>query len=383
MNVRFILSSPHAEKSPVRVVVTQRGKVYRRATGVTVRSKGWNGKRQVPEERAAAARLRDIRLELTARLDDLATGEEVTAALDAVFGAVETRKPAGMWEWLEGWALRPCQSMRYRRLAVRVAKDLMSGDGDSFADIDAAWARRLGERMDAAGYSMNYKASVTARLRTGLKAAYDEGAAENAVHGCLKMKWRTADSTYLTAAEVETLWAAELKGRDADARDLFCVGIYTAARFQSYSELTEANTHDGLIEFVQPKTGGRVFVPLSPRVAEVMARHGGRVPKMSQQELNRRMKEICRGLGFDTAVDVTLNEGGHTVITRKRKWEMVSSHTARRTGATLLYLSGVPTRQCMMITGHTTEENFRKYIRITAEENARMLADNPFFRPSD
>ncbi len=30
------------------------------------------------------------------------------------------------------------------------------------------------------------------------------------------------------------------------------------------------------------------------------------------------------------------------------------SGTARRTGATLLYLSGVPTRrQCMMLTGHT------------------------------
>lgn len=62
------------------------------------------------------------------------------------------------------------------------------------------------------------------------------------------------------------------------------------------------------------------------------------------------------------------------------KWEMVSAHTMRRTGAIMLYLSGEPTRQCMILTGHTTEENFLKYIRVTKEENARMLADNPFFK---
>lgn len=62
------------------------------------------------------------------------------------------------------------------------------------------------------------------------------------------------------------------------------------------------------------------------------------------------------------------------------KWEIVSTHTARRTEATRLYLSGVLMRQCIMLTGHTAEENFRKYIRITKEENARMLDDNPFFK---
>lgn len=48
--------------------------------------------------------------------------------------------------------------------------------------------------------------------------------------------------------------------------------------------------------------------------------------------------------------------------------------------AALLYLSDVPLRQCMMLTSHTTEANFRRYIMVTKEENARLLADNPLFR---
>ena len=44
----------------------------------------------------------------------------------------------------------------------------------------------------------------------------------------------------------------------------------------SEEKVNEDNIHDGLIEFVQPKTGGRVFLPVSPRVSDVLSRYGGR-----------------------------------------------------------------------------------------------------------
>jgi Phage integrase family. len=58
---------------------------------------------------------------------------------------------------------------------------------------------------------------------------------------------------------------------------------------------------------------------------------------------------------------------------------LVASHTARRTGATLMYLQGIPTIAIMMITGHKSESSFRKYIKVTLEENAKMLANVKFF----
>lgn len=368
----------------MRLVISHRGRVYRRSVGVTVRTAGWNARRQAPSELAAARRLREVRSALEELLDPLSSEEDVRRALDGVLGPARGAQAgpsgAGMWEWLEAWASRPCAAARYRRLAVARAREAMAGDGGEWGGVDGRWARRLDSRLDAAGLSQNYKASVVARLRTGLKAAYDEGATSSQGFRELRPRWRTADSSYLTREEVDRLWAAPLEGRDADARDLFALGVHTAARFCDYSRLTSGNVRGGTLEFVQAKTGGRVVLPLSPRVAAVLARHGGAAPRMAAQELNRRIKLICRDLGIDTPMDVTERRGGRTVVTRRPKWETVTAHTARRTGATLLYLSGVPLRQCMMLTGHTTEENFRKYIRVTKEENARLLADNPLFR---
>lgn len=382
MTINFNLVSPGAARSPVRLVISHRGRVYRRSVGLTVGTARWSARRQTSGELAADRRLAEIRSALEERLDALSTDAQVRAAVDEVLGPrAGSPVPAGdMWGWLAAWAARPLPTRRFRTRAVEVARGLMASDGGGWECVGRVWAHRLDERLDAAGYSQNYKASVTARLRTGMKAAYDSGVTECEGFRELRPRWRTADSSYLTREEVDRLWDAPLEGRDADARDLFALGVHTAARFCDYSRLTSDNVRGGTLEFVQSKTGGRVVLPLSPRVAAVLARHGGAAPRMTAQELNRRIKDICRGLGMDEPLDVTERRGGRTVVTRRPKWETVTAHTARRTGATLLYLSGVPLRQCMMLTGHTTEANFRKYIRVTKEENARLLADNPLFR---
>ena len=44
-----------------------------------------------------------------------------------------------------------------------------------------------------------------------------------------------------------------------------------------------------------------------------------------------------------------------------------------------MYLAGIPAQSIMKITGHTTEASFMKYLRITKEQNEKLLADNDFF----
>jgi len=71
--------------------------------------------------------------------------------------------------------------------------------------------------------------------------------------------------------------------------------------------------------------------------------------------------------------------GLKVVRKRMKKYELVSSHTARRSAATNMYLSGIPTARIMLLTGHTTEQSFFRYIRIEKEENANILAESIFF----
>ena len=164
------------------------------------------------------------------------------------------------------------------------------------------------------------------------------------------------------------------------ARDLFIIGVYSAARWEDYSRFTMANITDGKLSYSQLKTGTTVIVPASPKLVKCLERNGGASPKLSQQKYNEAIKVVCEKIGMTAPVHFSISKGAGREHRVKRRCDMVSSHTARRTGATLLYKSGVPIKQCMLITGHKTESTFLGYIRITKEENAALLADNPFFK---
>lgn len=63
-----------------------------------------------------------------------------------------------------------------------------------------------------------------------------------------------------------------------------------------------------------------------------------------------------------------------------QKFELITSHTARRTGATLMVLGRIPTAAIMKLTGHKSESSFWKYIKSSDEENAIMLQDYDYFK---
>lgn len=257
----------------------------------------------------------------------------------------------------------------------------MMGDGYDWEDIDGAWYFRLVGEMQRRGYSLNYQGTFIKIIKAMMNEALTLKLHTNTDFHAFKKMQETADSIYLTQEEVDAIWELDLSlSEERKARDLFIVGVYTAARFSDYSRLTTADIHGGLIRFVQNKTAGAVVIPASPRVLAVMKRNGGgRVPHLSQQKLNENIKRVCRKAGITELVKKTRSVGAKHVTETFCKCDMVTSHTARRTGATLLYMSGVPLKQCMMITGHTTEGSFMRYIRVSKEENAEKLASNPFF----
>ena len=86
-------------------------------------------------------------------------------------------------------------------------------------------------------------------------------------------------------------------------------------------------------------------------------------------------------MGFNDKVTFTRTVGHNVVTETYEMWEIISSHTARRSAATNMYNSGrMKTLQIMLITGHTTEKNFFRYIKIGREENAKNISTDLFFR---
>lgn len=173
-----------------------------------------------------------------------------------------------------------------------------------------------------------------------------------------------------------------LTKRQEKIRDLFVVGCLTGMRYSDYSTLTSENIQGDIIVKKTKKTGVTVHVPIHAYIHEIIKKYDGELPKdISIQHFNRTIKPICKKIGLTEKVVFTRTVGHEVVTQTYETWEVISSHTARRSAATNMYNSGrMKTLQIMLITGHTTEKNFFRYIKVSREENAKTLSNDMFFR---
>lgn len=165
-------------------------------------------------------------------------------------------------------------------------------------------------------------------------------------------------------------------------RDLFVIGCLTALRYSDYSTLTANNLQNGYIVKRTKKTNVDVKVPAHDYVKEIFAKYGGNIPNgLCIQYVNKYLKVIMREIGLNDLVTYSFTKGGKLVTVTREKWELISSHTARRSAATNMYLTGrMKTFEIMKLTGHKTEQNFFRYIRLTSEDTARAISGDSFWR---
>ena len=66
-------------------------------------------------------------------------------------------------------------------------------------------------------------------------------------------------------------------------------------------------------------------------------------------------------------------------VTIQVQGNMSSLQMARRSFCTNAYIKGLDTLDIMAISGHKTESNFLRYIKVTREQRAKRIAQHPFF----
>lgn len=186
-----------------------------------------------------------------------------------------------------------------------------------------------------------------------------------------------ADSIYLTEQELQMLFTLDLsKNPKLDrVRDLFLVGCYTGLRFSDFTEIRAEYIKDGFIRMEQFKTQGRVVIPCHPVVSAILTKHNNQLPRsISNQKMNDYLKELCQLAGITSKETKGITKAGKRQIQTHEKWELVSTHTGRRSFATNMYLMGIPTLTIMKITGHRTEKAFMKYIKVSEDQHAQVMA---------
>ncbi len=185
-----------------------------------------------------------------------------------------------------------------------------------------------------------------------------------------------SEAIYLDEGELEKIRKKDLNGKKYldKVRDLFLVGCWTGCRFSDFTSITPQHVKNGFLQIEQEKTGNRVTIPLHPVVKEILEKYRGELPKSpSNQKFNDYIKDVCEAAEINSMEMKSITKGGKRITEAHPKWELVTSHTARRSFATNLYKSGFPSISIMGITGHRTEKAFLKYIKVTPEEHAMLL----------
>ena len=185
------------------------------------------------------------------------------------------------------------------------------------------------------------------------------------------------DNIYLNENEIELLLALREfnnKGEE-EVRDMFVLGCYTGLRFSNYSKIDLDYLQDGILKTIQIKTKQKVTIPIHRNVKKIIDKYNGVLPDVpTNQEFNRALKELGKRipeLNVPFAKQITRNR--KKVVEETMKWEKLTTHTARRSFCTNMYLLGVPVMTIMSISGHKTEKSFRSYIKATGEEHAQIM----------
>ncbi|MBL7811411.1 MAG: tyrosine-type recombinase/integrase [Bacteroidetes bacterium] len=191
------------------------------------------------------------------------------------------------------------------------------------------------------------------------------------------------DAIYLTESELYELETLNLSGRPGldRVRDLFLIGCWTGLRFSDFTQLHRAIVDSEYIEIETKKTRKKVVIPILPPLERVISkyRNGSSIewPKaISNQKLNDALKEIAQLLpSLQAEYSISKTKGGFEVTTKYKKWQLVTTHTARRSFASNMFLTEMPVNLIMAITGHTTEKQFYHYIKITPKKSAEVMRD--------
>ena len=233
---------------------------------------------------------------------------------------------------------------------------------------------------DVMGYSPNTIGQWSTVVKTLLRKSKERGCKiSDDLKDFAVMKEKSI-SVALSEKEIDRLVAFDFSNdkKLENARDLMILGLWTGLRVSDVMALPPIDPDSKFIEVEPQKTrntsGAKVVIPLHHHIKEMIRKRGMPTP-LKKVTFNKIIKEVCRLVGFNEMIEGSLMNPN----TRRKecgvfeKWQLISSHTCRRSFATNLYLMNFPTLSIMKITGHTTEASFLKYIKVTPKEHAEKL----------
>lgn len=432
MEVKFFLKDKSRDVTSVRAVIRHKGQRYQVAVGETVHPKHWNENKY----RCRASREYPEAIHINARLDDWSdlieeainsfglltpTQKMLKDKIDEILrkrnieagGVIENEHEQYLVPFAIKYRAESNKSHNTKKGYQTAINKLIEYEKAfkvklRFIDIDDAFYGKfynwllnstftLGD--DEIRYTKNYVGTMFKLIYKFMAAAHGKVHEFNGYKGTeFKSQFEETDSIYLTQDEIQKIYDLEITEELLqengyqnynlcltikslnEERDRFLFGCFTALRHSDYSRLDSLHFKDNIIRIWTVKKDKKVFIPMHHQLRKLLERRNNILPApISDQKHNKQIKAIGKLAGINEAIILTKTRGGKRVETVKSKYEFITSHTARRSGATNMYLAGIDLKFIQDILGHSKVEQTISYIKVSAEDNAKRLINHPYF----
>ena len=186
---------------------------------------------------------------------------------------------------------------------------------------------------------------------------------------------------YLSKEELQRVKNLDLSGSKLEpVRDIFLFCCFSSLRHSDADNLRRSDIKGDHIDVTTIKTGDSVSIELNDITKAILEKYKDvpfkddkALPSFTNQAMNRSLKELCQLAEINDPIRITTYKGNVRTDTVHPKWELVGTHTGRRTFIVQALSMGISPNIVMKWTGHSDYKAMKPYIDIVDSIKAQSM----------
>lgn len=178
-----------------------------------------------------------------------------------------------------------------------------------------------------------------------------------------KMTKSEENQIYLKEEEINRLFKLKLDGDEQLVRDLFIFQVEVGQRYNDVNGL-KAEPNNKNIHIIQQKTGKGIDIQLTDTAYQILSKYQFSLPSIGNPKANKLIKTIAKKAKINRNIEICEIRAGEQYRYHVEAWQLIGTHTARRSFISNGLLNGIDGEILKKQTGHSTNSAFTRYNRI-------------------
>jgi site-specific recombinase XerD len=283
------------------------------------------------------------------------------------------------------------------------AFELHTGRTYHFNDITEEWHNTLvtylrneyfDKKKKIKGMAENTISKDVKNLKTIMRHAMKKGKLHtNADFEEFSVTFHDADNIALTQDEIKRLLALDTEKEYPHLKreqERFSLAYNFLLRFNDSIQIDRkkisiekdplTKEEQGYFKMTTGKTKEEVIIPVFPRNLKLLKQYNFKLPPITNKTSNENLKMLGLLAKINENYTVTENRKGEFKEVVYKRYELITTHTSRRSAATNLFLEGFDLETIRILGGWRDIKQLRTYLKIDKLQNAKKVSSHPFFK---